>query len=161
LNGAIHIKEPASCTAGEIQDFARLVREGFRGSDEGLLRRIESARLLAFHYAIDGSLSAVAALKMPGDRQRDDVFEKASVSVGSAGYQVELGWVYVVPSHRGSRLSEDLCGQLLAGDSGVGVYATTRSNNVTMIDVLRTLGFERVGDPYPHRGEELVVFLRS
>ena len=152
---------PASCTKGELQKFAGLVRKGFRGSDEGLLGRIERARLLAFHYAGDGSLAAVAALKVPSDQHRSDVFEKASVSVDPADYKIELGWVYIVPSHRGKRLSEDICRQLLAGEPRAGIYATTRSNNVSMIEVLCALGFARVGKPFPRRDEELMVFLRS
>ena len=161
MSGATHLKKPMSCTTGEIQEFASLVREGFRGSDEGLLGRVETARLLAFHYAVDDSLAAIAGLKEPSGRHRRDLFNKASVYVSPADYEVELGWVYVVPNERGARLAEDICRQLLAGESGAGVYATTRSNNAPMIEILRNLGFALTGEPFSRRDEELVMLLRS
>lgn len=161
MNRAAHFKEPLACTEGERQEFARLVRQGFDGSDEGLPGRVLGAERLAYCYAPDGTLAAIAALKVPSERYRDYLFEKTDASVSPADYGLELGWVFVVPAHRGGRISEGLCRRLLAGVPESGVFATTRSNNVPMIGILRALGFERVGKPYPRRDEELNLFLRS
>jgi len=159
-NAATYFKEPIACTEGERGEFARLVREGFEGSDEGLPGRIRAAKWLAFHYAAGGTLAAIAGLKVRDERYRDDVFEQARARVTSADYKLELGWVYVVPAHRGKRIAEGLCEQLLAREPASSVFATTRPDNASMMRILHALGFARVGQPFPQRNEELVLFLR-
>jgi RimJ/RimL family protein N-acetyltransferase len=163
LIGTVNLKEPFACTERERLEFERLVRQGFDGSDDGLPGRIRDARWLAFYYAPGDTLAAIAALKAPNERYREDVFKKADAGVGSADYTLELGWVYVVPARRGSGIAENLCQLLLARVPESCVFATTRPDNNPMIRVLLALGFARVGKPYPHqrRNEELVLFLRQ
>jgi ribosomal protein S18 acetylase RimI-like enzyme len=161
LNGTTHLKEASACTEAERREFAPLVRQGFEGSDEGLDGRIRDANYLAFYYAAGDTLAAVAALKAPSDRHRDDVFKKADARVSPADYRLELGWVFVVPGHRGNGVAESLCRLLLARVPTACVFATTRPTNTSMIRILLALGFARVGKPYPRRNEQLVLFLRS
>jgi len=161
LNGTAHFKEPIFCTEGERREFARLVRQGFESADEGLHGRIRDAKWLAFYYAAGDTLAAVAALKAPNDRYRDDVFQKAEARVSPADYKLELGWVFVVPAHRGNRIAESLCPLLLARVPTSCVFATTRTNNISMIRILLALGFARAGKPYPRRSKDLILFLRS
>jgi len=42
-----------------------------------------------------------------------------------------------------------------------GVFATTRTHNGSMIRILDSLEFARVGTPYRRRNKELVLYLRS
>lgn len=161
MSGTAHFKEPIACTEGELREFARLVRQGFEVAAEDLNGRIRDAKWLAFYYAAGDTLAAVAALKAPNERYRDDVFKEADGSVGPADYKLELGWVFVVPAHRGNRIAERLSQLLLARVPTSCVFATTRPNNISMIRILLALGFARAGKPYPRRNEELVLFLRS
>lgn len=161
MNGTTHFKEPIACTEGERREFARLVRQGFEVAAEGLDDRIRDAKWLAFYYAAGDTLAAVAALKAPSEWYRDDVFKKAGAPVSPADYKLELGWVFVVPAHRGNLIAEGLCQRLLTRVPTSRVFATTRPNNVSMIRILLALGFARAGKPYPRRHEELVLFLRS
>jgi GNAT superfamily N-acetyltransferase len=161
MNGIARLKEPIACTEAERREFARLVRQGFEPVTEPLDGRIRDAACLAFHYATGDALGAVAALKAPDERYRHDLFEKADARVSSADCQLELGWVFVVPAHRGNRIAERLCRLLLARVPGSCVFATTHTNNHSMIKVLLALGFTRVGQPYPRREEELALYLRS
>ena len=154
------LKEPGACTERERREFAHLVRQGFDGSDEGLPRRIHGAKCLAFHYPDTDTLAGISALKAPGGSHRDHVFKKADAEVDPAGYTLELGWVFVASSHRRNRIGTELCQLLLARIPRSGVFATTRPDNGSMIRILRTLGFERAGNPFPRRNEELVLFLR-
>jgi RimJ/RimL family protein N-acetyltransferase len=156
-----HFKEPIACTEDERREFAHLVRQGIRGSDEGLDGRIRDARCLAFYYAAGDTLAGIAGLKAPSERYRWDVFRKADAGVSSADFKLELGWIFVVPAHRGNRIGETLCRKLLAHVPTSSVFATTRPNNSFMIRILLALGFARVGKPYPRRDEELVLYLRS
>jgi hypothetical protein len=161
LNGTAHFKEPDACTEEERRAFALLVRQGFASADERLDGRIRDAKSLAFYHGGDDELLAVAALKSPTEGYRDDVFRKAGVRISSADYEHELGWVFVVPAHRGDRIAETLCLRLVASVPGSCVFATTRLDNVAMIRILLALDFAQVGKPYPHRDEVLVLFLRS
>lgn len=161
-DAAARLEKPLVCSDEERGAFARLVRQGFAGSDGGLPGRIRDARWLAFQYALDGTLAGVAGLKAPGERYRSSVFEKAGAGGGAADYELELGWVFVVPSRRGKGIGETLCRALLARAPESPVYATTRPDNTSMKRILRALGFARVGKPYPHvrRNDELTLFLR-
>ncbi len=161
MNGTAILKEPIACTDVERQEFARLVRQGFEPAAETLDGRIRDAKCLAFYYAAGDTLAAVAALKAPNERYRQDVFQKADAPVSPADYELELGWVFVVPAHRRNRIAESLCQQLMARAPTSRVFATTRPTNVPMIRILLALDFARVGKPYPRRNEELVLFLRS
>lgn len=161
MNGTAHLKQPIACTEGERREFARLVCQGFDVAAEGLDGRIRDAKWLAFYYATGDTLGAVAAIKAPNERYRDDVFKKADAPVSPSDYKLELGWVFVVPAHRGNRIAESLCQLLLARVPTSCVFATTRTNNISMIRILLALGFARAGRPYPRRYEELVLFLRS
>jgi RimJ/RimL family protein N-acetyltransferase len=163
MSGTTHLKEPLACTEDERREFARLVRLGFEGSDEGLDGRIRDAKWLAFHYTPDDTVGAVAALKAPTDQYRDYVFTEADAAVSAADYRLELGWVFVVPKHRGNRIAGSLCRLLLARVPASCAFATTRPDNIPMIRILRALGFRRAGKPFPHprRNEELVMFCRS
>lgn len=160
MHASARLREPIVCSEAESREFARLVLQGFPAAQR-LEDRVRAARLLAFHYAAGDALAAVAALKAPDERYRQDVFEQADVPARAADYELELGWVFVAPPYRGNRIAERLCRRLLAHVPDSSVFATTRPNNAPMIRILKALGFARVGRPYPRRDEQLVVFLRS
>ena len=157
----VQIERPSACAAAELADFAGLVREGFRGSDDTLDDRIRRARFLAFHRADDGATAGIAGLKAPAVRHREEVFANAGVGADPAVHEMELGWVYVVPTHRGAGIGETLCRRLLARVPATSVFATTRPDNGPMIRILQRLRFARVGRPYRRRGEELAVYVRE
>lgn len=161
MSGSSCFKEPQACSEAERQEFERLVRQGFDGSDERLVGRIRAARRLAFCFSAEGPLVAIAALKAPSGLDRDEVFEKASAGVSAASYEVELGWVFVVPAYRGGGIARRFCRELMASVPEARVFATTRPNNEAMIKILLGLAFARVGRPYRRRNEELALFLRN
>jgi GNAT superfamily N-acetyltransferase len=154
------LKPPADCSAAERAEFARLVRLGFEGSDAGLDERIRNARWLAFHYAADDTVVAIAGLKVPPGTYRDEVFRQARASAEPAQYRLELGWIFVMPAHRGQGMAGRLCRQLLAREPDAGVFSLTRPVNGPMARILGTLGFMRSGRPYRRRDHRLVLFLR-
>lgn len=155
------IKPPAQCAAHELAEFERLVREGFAGSDETLPARIRRARLLCFGFAPGGGICAIAALKRPAPEHRARTFELAREPRRSGAFELELGWVYVIPRARGAGLATLLCRALLARAADEPLFATTRSDNAPMIQVLGDLGFERAGSPFLRGAEELDLYLRE
>lgn len=160
MNGTTYIKEPDACTPHELEAFERLVRLAFDGSDESLPGRIRQARLLAFHYAGDGTLVAVAGLKAPTQTDREAVFAAARTTEDPAPCELELGWVHVAPSHRLQGLGRQLCHRLIRNWMGRDIFATTRTDNVRMAGILGELGFRRTGLPFARRDEEMVLYLR-
>jgi len=157
----VQFKTPDSCSGHEVAEFARLVREGFDGSDECLLGRIRKANRLAFHYESAGELAAIAALKAPEPGDRERTFKLAGIA-GAADYELELGWVFVRPCDRRCGFAGKLCQGLLAQVPGTGIFATTRPDNIPMKRSLFALGFVQEGEPFPHRWRKqlLTLFLR-
>lgn len=160
MNGTTVIREPLACNEVALRKFASLVRQGFDPVREPLDGRIRDAKWLAFHYATDDTLAAIAAIKAPHEQYRRDLFEKADARISATDYRLELGWVFVIPAHRRNRMADSLCRLLLQRVPLSYLFATTRPNNDAMIKILRRHGFVRAGRPYPRRNEELVLFLR-
>jgi len=161
LNGITYLQEPIACTAEECREFERLVRRGFDGSDESLPDRIQRASRLAFYNVARGTLAAIAALKVPDERYRDDIFRKADAGVSTDNYKLELGWVFVGPAYRGNHIAGSICQLLLESVPESSVFATTHPNNTVMIRILAAFDFVRAGKPFPRRSQELVLFLRT
>ena len=122
--------------------------------------RIRATKCLAFHYSPSGELTAIAALKAPDAEYRDAVFKMADSPASYADFQLELGWVYVVPAYRRKQVATEICEQLLLRAAGDCVFATTRSDNAAMGRILRACGFAEVGKPFMHRSEQLRLYLR-
>jgi len=160
MKSSIVLRPPNDTVAEQREDFARLVRTGFRTAGANLNARIRAAKCLAFRYSPSGELSAIAALKVPDDEYRNAVFKMADSPASYADYPVELGWVYVVPADRRKQVATELCGQLLLRATGDFVFATTRSDNAAMRRILRACAFAEVGKPFMHRGEQLRLYLR-
>ena len=153
---------PATFSSAELEAFARLVTQGFHVVDEaGLAQRIRAAACLGFHSDPAGEPVAVAALKAPPETYRVEVFAKAAVAADPRAHTLELGWVFVLPSHRRRGLAVSLCRGLLERAGAASLFATSRTDNTPMHRILHTLGFHRAGRPYPRRNEELALFLRS
>ena len=160
MNGTTHIKAPAACTPHELDSFERMVRLGFDAAADDLPLRIRQARLLAFHYGGDGNLVAIAGLKAPNLPHREKMFALAAVEGDPAACEVELGWVYVVPTHRLHGLGRDLCRKLLADRVNRDTFAKTRTDNARMKGILRDLGFRRAGRSFARRDEQIDLYLR-
>jgi RimJ/RimL family protein N-acetyltransferase len=159
--GILILKEPSACSESELAEFERLVRLGFEGSDDSLPARVRAANRLAFQFEPEAGAVAIAGLKQPRRKYTAEVFTKAGCDVAPDNWRLELGWVFVSPTHRGAGFGKALCEQLLRPVENQPVFATTRPDNSAMIRILESLGFERTGGPFPRRSRILVVYLRS
>ena len=156
------IKSPADCTSTELDAFETLVLQGGEVTPTGLRQRICSAAHLLFLSDSAGTLVGISALKHPSVAYRAKVFQQAQASASSALFPVELGWIFVVPSHQGQHLSRPLVEHVLPYAAGSLVYATTRADNERMQRTLARYGFLRDGVAYPSElGDyNLVLFVR-
>ena len=138
------------------------MREGGEVAPAGLRQRICRSSFLLFLYDSSNTLAGVSALKHPDDDYRSKVFEQAHSSVSSASYPVELGWVFVPPSHQGQHFSRPLVERLLPYAAGRLVYATIRAHNERMQRTMARYDFRQNGVAYRStRGNyDLVLFVQ-
>ena len=161
MNGQTYVRDPAHCADEERREFASVVRQGFNAVIETLPRRITAAKYLAFHRLPSGPMVAVAAIKSPPLPYREDVFLRAGIPRDPSIYDRELGWIYVMPEHRGFQIGRRLCERLVERSTTSRMFATTRVENARMIGILESLEFGRVGEPYQRRNEVLALYCRD
>jgi predicted GNAT family N-acyltransferase len=155
-------KSPAECSATELEDFVSLVLAGGEVSPQGLADRAANAASLSF-LRRNGCLVGVAGLKRPEASYRTRIASSAKFALSHEALPLELGWVFLMPSARGSKLSLPLCAPLVQAAGAAGIFATSRSSNAGMHATLRKLGFLRVGEEWLSKQvkENLCLFVRA
>ena len=143
-----HSADPGECLPREIDDFVALVLAGGEVTPNGLRARVVQAFQVAF-LRERGCLIGVGGLKRPSIHHRAEVAAGSNVPIPETDFPFELGWVFIVPSARGRRLSVPLCESLVGAAEGRGIFSTSRQDNAGMHTTLCKLGFVRVGDEWP------------
>jgi predicted GNAT family N-acyltransferase len=153
---------PDGCSASEVSDFVALVLAGGEVSENGLETRVANAKCLGF-LRRKGCLVGVAGLKQPEDNYRNRTASNAKVALPLEAFPFELGWVFIMQSARGAKLSGPLCESVLAAVGTAGVFATSRSTNFGMHATLKKLGFQRAGVEWPSKQtkENLCLFVKN
>lgn len=86
----------------------------------------------------------VMVLKNPNVEYRKKVFTVAEVPDLMQYYPYELGYAYVIPKYRGQGTAAYLLNELV--DNRSDVFATTREDNVKMINLLKKNSFVQAGN---------------
>ncbi len=141
------VKSPDECSSEEIDKFCELVQRGEEVDPLGLTDRAKKAVALVFLVS-SNELVGVAALKKPNIGYKTGLFQKAAATVPVEEFALELGWVYVVPAHRGKGLSQNLVEAVLNRAERQNVFATSRTDNEAMHRTLVKFGFAKEGNPY-------------
>jgi hypothetical protein len=162
LQAIVTAERPGSFSKMEKDDFIAMVRAG--GEVEGrksLEDNVGDAERLAFARR-DGCLVGVGALKRPKVSYRTKVEKSSGASLDVDQFPFEFGYLVVLPSARGQRLSFKIWQVLLEGHEGNGIFATARVQNKEMAAILPRLGFAPAGSPYQSsRGKhKLQLFVR-
>ncbi|MBI5887937.1 MAG: GNAT family N-acetyltransferase [Deltaproteobacteria bacterium] len=158
----IIVKKPTECSDAELERFVNLVCTGGEVAASGLEIRVRNAAKFLVFMTEEQHLMGVAALKQPLPNYRRSVSEKAGVALETSAFPYELGWVHVIPSARSRGFSHKLVSAAIAAVGGMGMFATSRMDNVRMHRTLERSGFVRSGLPYvSSRGNyKLQLFLR-
>lgn len=153
-------KVPDECSETELRDFAALVHAGGEVSPAGLEQRIAAARKLFFVHAGD-CLVATGALKIPVSRYRASVFRRAKATCRPRDFAIELGWIFVMPSMRGKKISRKLVQAAVQQAPGEAIFATSRTDNQAMHASLEAFGFAKHGCDYlsADRSARIALFL--
>jgi hypothetical protein len=156
------LKPPTKCHRKELDDFHRLALKSEQVESYRLGERIRKAKLLAFHY-IDDKLVGIVALKRPNETYKKGVFRKAGVNEESEKYSLELGWAFTLKKHRGSHICSNLVRKIVNVLGSQNMFATTRTNNLSMQKILMKNGFKKMGKPYKGRTDAycLRLFART
>jgi RimJ/RimL family protein N-acetyltransferase len=142
-------RKPEDCNETDIDDFVALVLAGGEVKPKGLKTRIRCRAVSLAFLTMCCCLCGVAGLKRPHAVYRSKVSSKSKVPLPEDQFPYELGWVFVMPSARGRRLSVDLVREALSGAVDQGVFATTRIDNHAMQRTLERLGFVSAGAAWP------------
>lgn len=158
----LECKAPADCSEADLDRFAALVTQGGEVAD-GMRERVSTAHLLGF-IKYEGHAVGVAALKKPKATYRKKVFEQAKSERSGADFLFEVGWIFLKENHRQKGQMTELLTTMFEAVTGKRIFATTRSANEVMKQVLTHFKFETSGDPYPsveHPDETIQLFLRE
>lgn len=155
------IRTPNACTPFELQEFLSFVLKGGEVSPIGLLKRIQRAHTLAFLYS-NKNIIGVAGLKWPSINHCHELSINSGIILHKI-FPLELGWVYILPSARGGKLSNVLCRSLIEASANSGIFATSRSSNIAMHKTLGNHGFIQVGKEWlsQQSSDNLCLFTRS
>ena len=154
-------KVPKECSEIEIADFVSLVLAGGEVIAHGLEDRVRRAECISF-LRYKSCFVGVAGLKRPSQNHRSEVSRWSGVTLPKESYPFELGWVFILPSARGKKLSLPLCTPLLEIAGSHGTFATSKTDNRGMHITLQKLGFVSAGASYksPHGDHCLQLFVR-
>lgn len=155
-------KAPGECSDVEIGDFVAFVLAGGEVVAQGLEARVRRAERIAF-LRDNSCLLGVAGLKHPSKSHRGEVAQWSGTALQEANYPFELGWVFILPSARGRKLSLSLCLPLAESIGICGAFATSETDKLGMHRTLEKLGFRKAGTPYksPHSDRHLQLFVRE
>lgn len=158
----IFVKAPKACTDDELDQFAAKVTDGGEVA-VGIRARAERAFRLGF-IVRDNTIVGTAALKKPAASYRAKVFKEAKSQLDPTTYAYELGWIFVDASHRKKGQMTRLIDQLLPTAKNSALFATTRSSNDIMQEMLGQLKFAENGIPYKSEqnpDETVKLFVRA
>jgi len=158
---SVQIAAPRDCSAEDLDEFKRLVREGGEVNLNTFDGLVPGALALAF-VRWHGELAAVGALKNPNLGYRSKVFTKAKVD-NPDHYSYELGWMIVREPYRGRKLSSLAVASLVSSLGGQSAYATSRTDNHAMHVAMKNAGFVTVGNAYAsdRRNASMRLFIRN
>lgn len=158
----IECKAPSRCTEDELDSFSRIVEKGGEVA-AGIRARIEGAFRLGF-VIFEKSIVGTAALKKPKAAYREKVFNQAKSKSDMKEYPYELGWIFLDEPHRKKGQMGRVIVELLRLAGEHGIFATTRSSNTIMKDILLHHGFKPSGITYPsleHPNETIQLYVKD
>jgi GNAT superfamily N-acetyltransferase len=149
---AVNLCVPANLSAEEIAECVDVIKKG----DAVDLLSAKKELPLAWSVAVvraGTKIVGVGAIK----RQRRTYAEKTARSSGVSFpiETLELGYVAVLPDHRGHKLSSSIVEALLSRHKG-RLFATT--SNAWMRNTLKNAGFVNEGKEWPGRKKQMVSF---
>lgn len=146
----IVIRSPEECSPADRAAFSILAAKGEEVDPEDIKRGTERAAALLWICG-DAGLVAVAAVKRPFDSYKRGVFDRAGVPKEAPKFALEFGYLFVEEAHRGRGYGPSLVQKAIELKGREPIYATTRSDNIRMQEILRENDFVTIGSDYPSK----------
>lgn len=161
MKNQIIIRQPNGCSAIELEAFVAVAVKGEEVEWQDIQRG--ARRAVALLWMEEGGVPfAVAALKMPFINYKQRVFRKAGILEEHGKFSLELGYIYVEDAQRGNGYGPMFVQEAIRLYGRDGIYATTRTDNVRMQDILKENGFSAAGAAYlsSRNDSRLLLFIR-
>lgn len=158
----IVVKAPKACTNAELDQFAAKVADG--GEVAGGIRQRTTRAFRLGMIVYEDAVVGTAALKKPAASYRTKVFKQAGSQLDPAAYPYELGWIFLDIPHRRKGQMTRLINDLLSAAKGSALFATTRTSNDIMQEMLAQIKFSENGTEYQSEqnpAEAVKLFLRT
>jgi hypothetical protein len=140
--------EPGSAfNERSLQQIAALIAQGGEVSAETVMGNLVRAPLIGVAFDGERAVGAIV-LKQPNTVYRAKVFQAAGVPRLEPKFQLEVGYVYVLPDQRSTGVSVNLM-RTVNRQLPPNVFATSREQNTTINKILQFAGFRASGEPYP------------
>lgn len=153
------IYPPSSFGQQTLDRLAELITGGGETNNRNINRNLRNAHAIAF-ARVNGYPIGVAVVKQPVATYTPKVFQAAGVAELATQFRLELGYVVISPQYRGQGVAQKLMG--LINQTNQPMYATTRSDNSSMIHILQSMGFEPTGTPYQgESGNKLTLWTKQ
>jgi ribosomal protein S18 acetylase RimI-like enzyme len=143
----ITVQRYTSCTDRQSAAFLALAAAGGEVPIDYIKSGVARAKALLW-IEDNGSMVAVAAVKVPLPSYRRGTFNKAKV-LGNAQFPLEIGYICVDANHRRKGYGKALVEMAVEIAGADGIFATTRTNNDGMKTILEDAGFRLTGQAYP------------
>lgn len=156
------VQTPKSCGDPELDQFSSKVAGGGEVAD-GVRDRVQRAFRLGF-IMYESKVVGTAALKKPTKEYRGKVFKKAGSVLDPVDYPYELGWIFLDVEHRKKSQMTRLINELLPTAAGAALFATTRTSNEVMQEMLLQLKFLEEGLQYQSEqnpGDTVKLFVKA
>lgn len=137
-------KNGKDLTVIELSEISKFIEIGGEVKNP----RLKEAALVGF-YKEDDLLFATATMKLPNANYKANIFKKAETILSNEDFEFELGYVFVTKNCRGKGYALSLCRELCKEYCLHNIFATTKSDNYSMQQILTGLGFKKEGKPYP------------
>ncbi|WP_425408511.1 N-acetyltransferase family protein [Hyphococcus sp.] len=154
----ITVKHPADCLYCELDKLATFAAYSGEVELDDIKRGVRNAKAILW-VAHQGAICAVAVLKRPNVNYRKKIFQKANFSACPETYTYELGYIFVDSANRKRGLAKSLVTKAIEVSGEHAVYATTRSDNSAMQNILTSFKFVKVGDDYKSKRTKSLLSL--
>lgn len=142
----IVVKPPKTCSDDELDQFSAKAVDGGATAD-GIRDRVEHAFRLGF-VVYDNNIVGTAALTKPAAGYRTRAFKNANSELNPADYPYELGWIFLDVAHQMKGQMTRLIKDLLPAAKNTALFATTRTSNEIMREMLLQFKFSTTGSEY-------------
>lgn len=158
---SVEVLSPYDCTDKQLKQFESLVLEGGQVQHTGLRTRIQQCKFLAFYYATNGHLVAIAAIKKPSQQYIQKIKSLAQPEEPWQEPTYELGYSYTQKSMQGKGINKALLHALMKQMhyTQEKIFATTGHEG--MKKNLRAAGFFHRGTSFSGKYTPIIEYFEK